>query len=46
MTAVDVSTLIKNVIETVVVVVGLIVKLRQRPRSGRTPRKSGKTRRR
>ncbi len=46
MTAVDVSTVVKNVLETVVAIVCLVAKLREQPRSGRTRPKSGKTRRR
>jgi hypothetical protein len=45
MTAVDVSTVVKNVLETIVAIVGLVVKLREQPHSGRTRRESGKTRR-
>ena len=40
MTAVDVTTLIKNVVETIVVIVGLVMKLREQPRPGRTRRKN------
>ncbi len=46
MTAADVSTVIKNVFEAIVVIVGLVMKLREQPHPGRTRRKSGKTRRR
>ena len=46
MTAVDVSALIKNVLETIVVIAGLVMRLREQPRPGQTRRKSGKTRRR
>jgi hypothetical protein len=44
MTAVDVSALIKNVLETFAIVAGLVMRLREQPHPGRTRRKSGKTR--